>query len=257
MNGCDHNPGRLGSKAAPPKTRRPLLWALWLLVAVSVAEAKPKSPIVPLAQVAPTIFQDIRYAGSENFIGAPIDGYKKGACRLTPVAAQALARVQRAARAQNLSLKVFDCYRPQRAVDHFCRWARALNDTRMKAAYYPGVAKNRLIADGYIAPRSGHSRGSTVDLTLVRSVYHVPARAKDCRHPEAWGDELDMGTSYDCFDPLSNTAHPAVTPRAKKNRALLVELMRAEGFQNYAKEWWHFTLADEPHPETYFDLPIE
>jgi len=199
----------------------------------------------------------MRYAGGENFVGAPIDGYQTAQCWLTPAAAQALARVQKAARAQHLSLKVFDCYRPQRAVDHFSRWARALEDTRMKRAYYPDVGKNTLFAQGYIAPRSGHSRGSTLDLTLVRSQYRVPARAQDCRQPKAWGDELDMGTTYDCFDPLSNTANPAIQGRAKANRALLVELMGAEGFHNYAKEWWHFTLANEPHPETYFDIPIQ
>ncbi|MGI9038501.1 MAG: M15 family metallopeptidase, partial [Gemmatimonadota bacterium] len=141
-------------------------------------------------------------------------------------------------------LRVYDCYRPQRAVDHFVRWARDTADRRTKAEYYPGVPKSALFADGYIAERSGHSRGSTVDLTMVEV------------HSDAESEPLDMGTPFDFFDPLSATDSPGVTPRQRADRALLREYMEAGGFRNYEAEWWHYTLVDEPWPERYLDVVI-
>ncbi|MBW1602129.1 M15 family metallopeptidase [Streptomyces sp. JJ66] len=227
----------------------------------------PRAPerFVALAEVAPGVLEDIRYAGAHNFVGEPVDGYQEGVCLLTRDAARALARVQRAATARGYTLKVYDCYRPQRAVDRFVAWARDAHDTRMKAEFYPRVAKDRLFAEGYIAERSGHSRGSTVDVTLVRLPV-VPARPylpgeplvpcyapRGLRFPDA---SVDMGTGYDCFDRLAHTLSPHVTPRQRASRLLLRELMADGGFVNLPEEWWHFTYRDEPYPGRVFDFPV-
>ena len=152
--------------------------------------------------------------------------------------------MQKDLEAFGLGLKVFDAYRPQRAVDHFVRWAEDLDDTRMKAKYYPGVEKKHLFRDGYIAARSGHSRGSTVDLTIVSLGPDDPV-------------ELDMGTGWDYFGPRSWPASLDVSPQQRANRMLLQSLMVKHGFKPLAEEWWHFTLKDEPFPKTYFDFVIE
>jgi D-alanyl-D-alanine dipeptidase len=152
--------------------------------------------------------------------------------------------VQKTLAGRGYGLRAFDCYRPQRAVDHFVRWARDTTDRRTKAAYYPDVAKSALFADGYIAERSGHSRGSTVDLTLIEV------------HSDGSTEPLDMGTPFDFFDPSSATDSPDVTPRQRADRALLREYMEAGGFRNYEAEWWHYTLEDEPWPERYLDVVI-
>jgi D-alanyl-D-alanine dipeptidase len=164
-----------------------------------------------------------------------------------------------------MSLKIYDCYRPQRAVDHFVRWAKDIGDMRMKAEFYPDVDKKVLFKDGYIAEKSGHSRGSTVDLTIVR--LPVPKQAeytpgqplKDCRLPEGKrfkDNGIDMGSGFDCFDPLSHTANPKAGSEQQKNRLLLKSIMEKNGFKNYENEWWHYTLKDEPFPKRYFDFPI-
>ncbi|MGW0520872.1 M15 family metallopeptidase [Crossiella sp. NPDC003009] len=220
---------------------------------------------VVLSDVDPTIRHDIRYFGRHNFVGDRIDGYRRPLCVLTRQAATALRTAQRALLRQGYTLKVYDCYRPQRAVDHFVRWAKDLADERMKAEFYPNVAKDRLFADGYIAEKSGHSRGSTVDLTLVK----LPVRAQrpyrpgepltpcfapvGTRFPD---NTVDMGTGYDCFDPLSHTDNPAITGPARVHRDLLRGTLASAGFRNLAEEWWHFTLNDEPFPGTYFDFPV-
>lgn len=211
------------SLAANPRTDRPDLF-------VDV------TPLIPDAVV------DLRYAGSRNFVGAPVDGYTTARCVLTRPAAEALAAVAAEARAKGYRLKLFDCYRPARAVAHFARWAADLADTHTKATYYPDLDKKDLFALGYIASRSGHSRGSTMDLTLVEA---------------ATGAELDMGTPFDLFSDLSWPGSDAVTPAQKARRQLLAQLMTRHGFQPFDKEWWHFTLANEPFPDTYFDFPIE
>jgi zinc D-Ala-D-Ala dipeptidase len=196
---------------------------------------------VDAANVVPGLVTDMRYAGSHNFVGRRIDGYAAARCLLTKPAAAALAEVARDLAPRGLAIKVFDCYRPVRAVANFVRWARDLNDTAGKAEFYPQVDKRTLFRDGYISSRSGHSRGSTLDLTLVRK-----------------GDgELDMGTPFDFFSPLSWPAAAAVSAEAKADRTLLAAAMRRRGFRPYAREWWHFTLAAEPFPNTYFDFPVQ
>jgi D-alanyl-D-alanine dipeptidase len=216
-----------------------------LLVATTLHAAERPSSFVDAATVVPGLVVDMRYAGAHNFVGRPIDGYTAPVCLLTRPAAQALALVQRDLAASGFGLKVFDCYRPARAVRHFIRWARDLRDTRTKAEFYPGVDKRQLFALGYIAPLSRHSRGSTVDLGLIRLV--------DKAAPAV---EVDMGTPFDTFSPRSWPGSTQVSAEARRNRALLAAAMRKRGFMAYDREWWHFTLRGEPFPETYFDFPV-
>lgn len=202
---------------------------------------RPDSFVNVNASIPDAVF-DIRYASNENFLGTRVDGYAQPVCLLTEPAAAALQRVQQDLKQRGYALKIFDCYRPQRAVDHFVRWVGDVHDRKMKAHYYPNEAKSDLIEEGYIADRSRHSRGSTLDVTLVK---------KDD------GTELDMGTPYDYFDALSNTSDPRITGELKANRLILKTVMEKHGFVNYAKEWWHYTLRDEPYPDTYFDFPVQ
>src|SRR5215467_967268 len=199
------------------------------------------SAFVDAASLIPGLPADIRYAGSHNFVGRPVVGYEAPRCLLTNEAATALAGVARDLAARGLALKIFDCYRPTRAVADFVRWARDLKDQARKAEFYPDVDKRTLFRDGYIASRSGHTRGSTIDLTLAR-----PA-----------GAELDMGTPFDFFSPKSWTAAAGVTAQQHANRMRLAAAMQRRGFRPYPKEWWHFTLRGEPFPDTYFDVPVQ
>jgi zinc D-Ala-D-Ala dipeptidase len=218
--------------------------ALALLVLsgqAAAAQAPLPSGFVDTAAVADGLAVDMRYFGNNNFVGERIDGYEHARCLLSAQAGLALAAVQKNLAARGLGLKVFDCYRPQRAVAHFVRWAQKVDDVRRKSQFYPEVDKRDLFKDGYISERSGHSRGSTVDLTLVR---------------RADGRELDMGSPFDFFSPKSWPTDRSVSSEAQKNRALLAEAMAAGGFRPYDKEWWHFTLVNEPFPETYFDFPV-
>jgi D-alanyl-D-alanine dipeptidase len=217
------------------------------LVAASAAHAAEQRPaaFVDAATLVPGLVVEMRYAGSHNFVGAPVDGYEKPVCLLTRPAAEALAQVQRDLSAQKLGLKVFDCYRPARAVAHFIRWARDVRDAKAKAEFYPAVDKRDLFRLGYISPQSGHSRGSTVDISLVRLV--------DGAEPV----ELDMGTPFDTFSPRSWPSDTTVSAEARRNRALLADAMRRRGFVRYVKEWWHFTLGNEPFRGTYFDFPVK
>ncbi len=194
-----------------------------------------ESAFTNVNQAVPSITFEMRYSGSDNFLGRPVEGYEAPLCYLSNEAASALQKVQQSLQKEKLTLVVFDCYRPQRAVDHFVRWAKDLNDTKMKNRYYPDVAKNDLFKEGYIAAKSGHSRGSTVDLGIVG---------------------LDMGTPFDFFDPRSHTQSNTVTPQQHENRMRLKEVMEANGFQNYAEEWWHYSLKEEPFKKTYFDFAI-
>jgi len=198
---------------------------------------------VDAASAVDGLVVDMRYFGNENFVGRRIDGYEQPRCLLTRQAAAALARVQRELAARDLSLKVFDCYRPTRAVTHFVRWARDIADVKRKAEYYPAIDKRHLFQLGYIAERSGHSRGSTVDLTLARRTGSATV-------------ELDMGTLFDFFSPKSWPSDRSVSVEAQANRALLADAMRRGGFLAYDKEWWHFTLGNEPFPDKYFDFPV-
>ncbi len=222
--------------------KRRLLILTSLLFASVETWALPPG-FVYLDESIPDIVVELRYHSSNNFLGRPVDGYQTDRAILSEPAASALAQVQAELRAYGLGIKIFDAYRPQRAVNHFVRWARDISDTRMKAEYYPEVDKRNLFREDYIAERSGHSRGSTVDLTLVS--LSDPHRA------------LDMGTPFDYFGPASWPDHPDLSPQQKANRLLLRSLMMQHGFRPYPKEWWHFTLKDEPNPETYFDFPVE
>jgi zinc D-Ala-D-Ala dipeptidase len=229
---------------------------------LALAFAAPSS-FVALDEVDDTILQDMRYATTYNFVGRRIDGYREPLCILTRRAAKALERAQDAVREKGYTLKVYDCYRPQRAVDHFVRWSEN-GSRRMKREFYPRVDKTRLFDEGYIARRSGHSRGGTVDLTLVelpakpqpiwtrREFGLVPCTApKRRRFPD---NSIGMGTSYDCFDTKSHTEN--ATGRARRNRLLLKRAMQDAGFEPYANEWWHFTLRNERYPDRYFDFPV-
>lgn len=243
-----------------------------LLLAASAAPAaqavpEPKAPreFVALRAAAPTIIEEMRYTTGHNFVGEPVDGYRQPVCIVTRTAARALRQAQSRLLRQGYSLKVYDCYRPQRAVDHFVRWAKDLGDEAMKQEFYPRVDKSRLFADGYIAEKSGHSRGSTVDLTLVRlpaqrTRPYVPGQTLvPCHAPQAErfpDSSVDMGTGYDCFDTLSHTDDPRITAEQRANRDLLRSTLAAVGFANLPEEWWHFTYRPEPFPGTYFDFPV-
>lgn len=244
--------------------------AAGLLAASAVpaqAKPEPKAPqeFVALSSVDPTIIQEMRYTTPHNFVGEVVDGYRQPLCIVTRPAAEALRRAQVALVAQGYSLKVYDCYRPQRAVDHFVRWAQDLADERMKDEFYPQVDKSRLFLDGYIAEKSGHSRGSTVDLTVVQ-LPAAPTRAyvpgeplAPCYAPQSErfpDNSVDMGTGYDCFDTLSHTDDPRIQGAQRANRQLLKSTLAAQGFVNLPEEWWHFTFKPEPFPSTFFDFPV-
>ena len=220
------------------------------VMTASGALANDRHPIpdgfVYLDEAIPDLIVELRYATDSNFMGQPVEGYGPNARAIVFVpTATALTRVQAVLKPFGLGLKLFDAYRPQRAVDHFVRWGRDLEDQRTKPDYYPDVAKENLFKEGYIAERSSHSRSSTVDLTIVY------------RDGERMVQELDMGSGYDFFAPISWPDSPAVTAQQRANRALLQQLMLAHGFTSYAQEWWHFTFAGEPYPDTYFDFPID
>lgn len=204
-------------------------------------ESVPAS-FAEIGEYSENIRIELRYFGENNFVGSVVDGYRAEKLFMSREAARALARVQEEVEAFGLSLKVFDAYRPQRAVDHFVRWAADLNDTKMKPVFYPDVAKDILFSEGYISARSGHSRGSSVDLTLVDA---------------ETGEELDMGTPWDFFDPASWPSYQNLPAQVRANRNLLASVMTKHGFRAIRTEWWHFNLANEPFPDTYFDFPVE
>lgn len=226
----------------------------------------PAEGLIDLGEVDPFIPTEIRYAGHHNFMGRPVQGYLSPRCLLTRAAAEALRDVQTDLEPQSLSLKIYDCYRPQRAVNDFVEWAKDARDTKMKAEFYPSVDKRNLFRDGYIATRSGHSRGSTVDLTLVplpqgdADTFEAMRPLVSCTRPYGTrfrDASVDMGTGFDCFDKKSQTLSPAIGETARQNRERLKQVMEKHGFKNYDKEWWHYTLKNEPFPDTYFDVPIE
>ncbi|SFV68130.1 D-alanyl-D-alanine dipeptidase [hydrothermal vent metagenome] len=211
---------------------------LWILLMCISVDAKD---FLELKKEIPSIELDIRYYGSNNFIGKPIDGYLAPKAILTKEATLALKKVQKELKTFSLGLKIFDAYRPQKAVDHFVRWGKDLADIKMKEAFYPNVKKKNLFKEGYIAKYSGHSRGSTVDLTII------DLNSKT---------ELDMGSSFDLFGKLSWIAYKNITAQQRANRMLLHIIMLKYGFKSYAQEWWHFTLKNEPYKE-YFNFNIE
>jgi len=195
---------------------------------------------VSVSDVIPDVLLDVRYYSTYNFTGVRVDGYEAPVVLLTKEAAAALSLVNLDMRQRGLRLVIYDGYRPQRAVDHFVRWAES-PDESMRAAFYPDVDKADLFERGFIARRSGHSRGSTVDLTLL---------------DEKTGRLLDMGGAFDFFSELSHPDDPGVTAQQHENRMLLRQAMLKYGFKPLSTEWWHFTLKDEPYPDTYFDFPV-
>lgn len=210
-----------------------------------ITHANPASipqDFVYLHEVIPGIRLKMSYYTADNFVGKPIDGYIRPRALLTKSAADALAAVQKELAAFGLGLKIFDAYRPQRAVNHFVRWAGDLQDNLMKSRHYPNIDKSRLFEEGYLALHSSHSRGSTVDLTLVAS---------------GSGEDIDMGGIFDFFGPESWPTAITATPSQRAHRMLLKTLMEQHGFAPFAQEWWHFTLKNEPYPDTYFDFPVQ
>lgn len=221
-----------------------LLFSAALVLAGTVNANPPALPqgFVYVDESIPSIKLEMDYCTDHNFIGKPIDGYLKPRAILTRAATDALDGVQKELAAFGLGLKIFDAYRPQRAVDHFVRWAADADDTLMKSKHYPHIDKAKLIGEGYILSHSGHSRGSTVDLTLV---------------PLTTAEVIDMGGIFDFFGPESWTAASTPEPSQRAHRMLLQVLMEKHGFVHYPQEWWHFTLKNEPYPDTYFDFPVQ
>jgi D-alanyl-D-alanine dipeptidase len=233
--------------------------------ACNVSNKMPEA-FIDIQKVIPEVLLDIRYYGPHNFVGEKVDGYLAPKCYLTKEAAEALGKVQQDLAPYSLSLKVYDCYRPQRAVNHFVRWATEIENTKTMREFYPTIDKRNLFKDGYIDSKSGHSRGSTVDLTIVplpapvQADYIPGQKLSECYLPaeHRFGDNsIDMGTGFDCFHELSNTANANIGRQQKINRLLLKSLMEKHGFRNYDKEWWHYTLKNEPCPDTYFNFVIE
>jgi D-alanyl-D-alanine dipeptidase len=239
--------------------------AVLTLAAVSgLAHAQSGLPadFVHLRSVDPSIAQDIRYAGANNFTGRPLDGYAAPECILRRDAAAALKRVQADLAGSGLALKVYDCYRPHRAVRDMVRWVRDRGPDGAAKRFYPRLAKRSLLS-GYIAARSRHSTGTAVDLTLVsraevRTVSAASAAAAPCTAPTALrgdGESIDMGTGFDCFDRNSHRNAPEVGAEPRQWRALLVAAMRKQGFHSYHREWWHFSYGGAA-PLEYYDFPV-
>ena len=218
----------------------PLL-ALSLLFSCATQREIPNS-FVNLKEQIPNLEIDLRYYGSHNFLGRPVKGYEANKVFISKEAASALVQIQKELNAQGLGIKVFDAYRPQQAVNNFKEWALDIADTAAKKEFYPDVDKRNLFKLGYIAEKSGHSRGSTIDLTIIN--------LKDKK-------ELDMGTGFDYFGEPSHHDYSNLSPQQKANRKLLKDIMEKHGFKSIEEEWWHYTLKNEPFKDQYFDYKIK
>ncbi|CAN5142052.1 M15 family metallopeptidase [soil metagenome] len=223
------------------KIALPLIIFLFSMPMTTYEDPSLPKGFVYIKEVIPDVVLDVRYAGNDNFIGKPITGYKEPKVILSRPAAAALQKVQKDLKSMGYCLKIFDGYRPQRAVNHFIAWAKVPGDTLMKRKYYPEVDKKNLFNLGYISTRSGHSRGSTVDLTII-----------DMNTQE----EVDMGGAYDFFGDRSHHNYSGITAKQKANRAILKNVMIKHGFKPYTQEWWHYTYQPEPYPDTYFDFEV-
>lgn len=236
------------------------------LKAAKIDVVTKPADFVDIKDVIPSIALDIRYYTSHNFVGDKIDGYNAPKCLLTEQATEALKNVQEELNEFSLSLKVYDCYRPQRAVNQFIEWAEDPDDTKMKSEFYPDTDKKDLFRQDYVAKKSGHSRGSTVDVTIVP----IPTPLEDkyepgqTLYPCYWpmgkrfrDNSVDMGTGFDCFSEFSHTDNKQLNVQQRVNRLALKSIMEKYGFINLESEWWHYTLEDEPYPNTYFDFVIE
>lgn len=219
-----------------------------IFVALSASQAgakvdpKDSSGFVKLSEVVPDAILEIRYYSTYNFVGERIDGYENPVAYLTKEAAAALKEVSDELVKKGYRLKIYDAYRPQTAVNHFSRWAKAVKDTKMKEYFYPELDKSVLFEQGYIDYKSGHSRGSTLDLTLF-----------DMKTEQ----EVDMGGTFDYFGKKSHPDYKGITPKQFENRMILRDAMTSHGFKPLSTEWWHFTLKNEPYPDTYFDFPVK
>ncbi|WP_243312436.1 M15 family metallopeptidase [Fundidesulfovibrio agrisoli] len=242
-----------------------VLIVLLLVPVLSARDDALPEGFVRLRAVAPGIPQDIRYHGSHNFLGRPVAGYEAPECILSRQAADALKAVADELAAGGQGVLVFDCYRPQRAVEDFVAWSKLPGDQKTKGEFYPNVDKKDFFKLGYVAEKSGHSRGSTVDLTIIPlpapqpGAYAPGQPLTPCTAPygQRYNDGgIDMGTGYDCMDEKSHPLTGDVPAEAKANRLRLRELMVKHGFAPYDYEWWHFTLKNEPFPKTYFDFPV-
>ena len=222
------------------------LFCLWPLLSFAPCHAQvspgDSSGFVVLDDAVPEVMVEPRYYTSYNFIGERIRGYEEPVAMVTKETAAALQGVIKELAPLGYTLKVYDAYRPQMAVDHFVEWARKLDDVRMKNYFYPEESKANLFSHGYIATRSGHSRGSTVDVTL----YDV---RNDC--------DVDMGGTFDYFGYRSHPDYPYITEQQKQNRNLLRSVMLRHGFRGIDTEWWHFTLNNEPYPRVYFNFAVK
>ena len=211
-------------------------------LAPRAAECSYAPGFIRAADVIPDIVTDIRYAGENNFAGVRIDGYAAPEAILTVEAAAALKRAADSLRAQGYRLKIFDAYRPVKAVEHFVRWGKDPKDAKNKMEYYPNIEKSALFRGGYISGKSTHSNGSTVDLTIVDS---------------STGEEVDMGSPFDYFGEISHVGTKLITQQQSKNRLILKEAMVKSGFSAIKTEWWHFKLQNEPYPNKKFNFPVD
>lgn len=223
------------------------LTTLISLLAVGTSRADPlPAGVVELSEIDPSIAVDMIYFSPVNFVGRPIDGYRSNGCFLTTAAAESLRTAQRRLRSARpeLTLLVRDCYRPRKAVRHFLEWARRPDELEMKEMFYPDLSKRQIIEQGFVAPVSAHSRASTVDLTIGR------------RDNSGSLESIPMGTRVDFFGERSRVDFPGISGEERANRRLLVDVLGPD-FRSYSKEWWHFTLKNEPYPKTYFDFDVE
>jgi D-alanyl-D-alanine dipeptidase len=238
---------------------------LFFLYAFTAQASNLPNRFVYLKDIDPSIIQDIRYAGYHNFIGRPIKGYEANECILTKKAALALRDVQTELKKSDLSIKVYDCYRPQMAVNDFVEWSKIISQQNMKPEFYPHINKSDFFKLGYVAEKSSHTRGSTIDLTIVsvpirqQADYHRGQSLVACFLPykiRYQDNSIDMGTGFDCFDPSAHGDNRGINLIAFQHRQLLRALMEKYQFVSYPQEWWHFTLKDEPYPNTYFNFLI-
>ena len=222
--------------------KRLLIFSIVVLIPGYVLFAQVPDGFVNVQDIDSTIQVELRYFTTNNFLGTKVRGYKANKAYLTERAAKALYMAHRRARKLGMGILIFDSYRPQQAVDHFVEWSKDLSDTLKKTEFYPEIKKSRLFQEGFIASKSGHSRGSTVDLTL----YFLET-----------GEAVDMGSRFDLFSDKSFHNSPLVTPEQLANRNLLKQLMQNAGFRPYSKEWWHYTLNNEPFKDQYFNFEVK
>ena len=243
-------------------------WFIMTGVCFTLLEEARSKGFVYLHEVDPTILVSLRYYSHENFVGTAIDGYNKSVVIMTKQTAEALKKVQEEVKKDGYSIVVYDAYRPQLAVNHFIRWSKDVNDQSKKSYYYPRIHKADVFELGYVGKRSGHSRGSTVDLTLIKdsdSLHEV--QEQDCMLLDGYTIKIlddgtvDMGSSFDLFDNASHVENDLIEEKFKTLRTYLKNVMEKHGFKNYSEEWWHFTLKNEPFPadqdNSYFSFAIE